>query len=479
MTIDMIEPVETDSTQPDEARSSLALVQTTLTEFDKVEAGIAELERKYKGVVYPVITAKGMREAKAARAEIREPRYAVQNTAKDAKKPLNDLKRNIDARAEYIRSRLLAIEEPIDQQITAQEEREAAEKARREQIDRERRAAIEAIRSCVTRYVMSGSAEISRAIAELEATDISAGAWGELELTAKRAITETIDALVQLGSAAIEREEAAAQAKAEAERLEAERIAREQAEAQARAHREAEEAAARAAQEEEDALVASILAMPSRIEGPRVGYVERVINTFNTIRPDWESDPRSRVRAAIETVAEQLNERLAAAREHERIASERAEIERQRAEIAERERKVREAEAAAERERQAEAQRLADEEAARVAEAERIAAEERAASEAKAAEEAAATAQPVESVSITPADYDEPPEHTVTVKWAGGYLDIHYRCGTTELTGVTTHQPTFFPADAFTDEQCEDFAEALKDELQALADAAQEDERDR
>lgn len=109
----------------DEARTAIATINTQLAEFDTVEAGIAELEKKYKDVVFPVDTPKGMREACDARAEINKPIHATEHARKAAKAPVLKLGRDIDARAAKIDTRLRALVKPIADQITAREVAEA------------------------------------------------------------------------------------------------------------------------------------------------------------------------------------------------------------------------------------------------------------------------------------------------------------------------------------------------------------------
>lgn len=122
-----IEPASVAPT--DEARTALTTIGTQLVEFDAVEAGIEELERKYKGVVFAVDTAKGMREACDARATINKPIHATEHARKAAKAPLLDLGRYIDGRARKIDGRLRALAAPVDDQIKVEERREATRKA--------------------------------------------------------------------------------------------------------------------------------------------------------------------------------------------------------------------------------------------------------------------------------------------------------------------------------------------------------------
>lgn len=117
----------------------LSLYDHAAQEMAKLEEGLTDLETRFKGVVFDVTTTKGMDEARKARQEIRQPRYDVQNIAKAKKSELAAISKKIGERAEQVISRIEAIEEPIDKQIKAEEERKAAEKAERERQEAEAR----------------------------------------------------------------------------------------------------------------------------------------------------------------------------------------------------------------------------------------------------------------------------------------------------------------------------------------------------
>lgn len=85
-------------------------VTQAVATFDATAAGIAELERQFKGVVFPVDTPKGLEDAKKARAAIREPRYEIEKVRTAAKAPILELGRSLDARAKTITAQLLALE---------------------------------------------------------------------------------------------------------------------------------------------------------------------------------------------------------------------------------------------------------------------------------------------------------------------------------------------------------------------------------
>lgn len=220
--------------------TGLTIVSDTLTEFEKVTAGLGALQQRFAGVVYDVSTGKGMDQAKADRLEVREVRYAVQGTAKKAKDTLNEQKKLIEEKAAYIVSEITKIEDPIDATIKAEEKRKADEKAAREKAERERIAAI-AVKLAAIRaqaVVLPGTKSwiIAAVIKDLLRDEPTEPAFGDLLPAAMRALDETILTLKKHHAAALEHEEQQAAARAEAQRLADERLAAEQ---KAAAEREA------------------------------------------------------------------------------------------------------------------------------------------------------------------------------------------------------------------------------------------------
>lgn len=121
-----------------EAKSKVDDAEKAVIAITETEKGIAELKEKYTGVVFEVTTTAGMDEAKKARAEIREPRYTIEHLRKDAKAPILALGRAVDSIAKDLTAQILELEEPIDQQIKAEEERKAEEKRKAEEAERNR-----------------------------------------------------------------------------------------------------------------------------------------------------------------------------------------------------------------------------------------------------------------------------------------------------------------------------------------------------
>ena len=106
-----------------EVHAKVVDVSNAVTAITDTEAGIAELAKKYKGVIYDCTDSDGMAAAKVARREIREPRYNIENLRKAAKAPVLELGRSLDQVAKDLTARILELEEPVDEQIKAEEKR--------------------------------------------------------------------------------------------------------------------------------------------------------------------------------------------------------------------------------------------------------------------------------------------------------------------------------------------------------------------
>jgi chemotaxis protein histidine kinase CheA len=228
--------------------NDLVLVEQSLAEFDAVEAGLQALEASYKGVVYDVVTTKGMAEAKEARAAIRDPRIKVEKVRKEGKAPVLALGKLIDEKAKQITARLEALEDPIDAQIKTEEARKEAERAEKARIEAERvakhQAFIDSIKGIPLVMVGKSASGIDTAIKLLAAKDCSG--CEEFTVFAERAKEAAL--LILDGMLVDAKEQEAKQAaEAEAKKAEEERLAAERkalAEAQAALKKQQEEQAA-------------------------------------------------------------------------------------------------------------------------------------------------------------------------------------------------------------------------------------------
>jgi hypothetical protein len=272
MEIEMLDAPEVREEPTAIQQTSIALVQGALTEFDKVAAGLADLKAKYGNVVYAVGTAPGMAEAKAARLDIRAPRYAVDRVLKATKEPLNAIKKELDDRAGQITAALLEIETPIHEQIRAEEDRKAAEKAERERVAAAQKLVIDNamtwIRNHAVQAVGKSAADIKELVTSLETMEVTLETFADRSGEAEQCRLMTLDVLNGLHAAVTAQEAAAAQVEAERVRLEQER------KEQAAAAQAAAEAAAKAAAEAAETAKAIADAHQARLDEQRRAFMQ-------------------------------------------------------------------------------------------------------------------------------------------------------------------------------------------------------------
>lgn len=242
-------------------------MQCQIAEYSQTEAALALLREKYS-VTFDVTTTKGMADARLARSEIKGYRVTLEKLRVEIKAPALERTRLIDAEAKRITAELLAIEEPIDQQIKAEETRKAEERVAKERAEAARVAAIQAriaeIRHCYTVAVNKTSAEITVAIEQIATMKLEPNEFDEFIPEAKAAQEETRAALIILLSQKIEAEAEQARIVAEREELarlrkqdEEQKAEQRRIEAEAKAKADSEAEAIRKAQEAETTRIAT------------------------------------------------------------------------------------------------------------------------------------------------------------------------------------------------------------------------------
>lgn len=229
----------------------LSIKDAAVAHLRAQEPAIVELAERYREVAFDMSTTKGLNAAKAARLDLRENgRFAIQRGRDATKDLLNDAKKNVEAEAE----RLIGLVKPVEDNVHAQiEVREAAikaEKAEREQRERDRKRAHEerlaALRGYVARAQGLSADRIGNIIVALEAIVIDPPAWEEFFAQANEAKDETLASLRALHARTLAAEAEAAER--ERQRIEQARIAEEQR-AEAARLKAAAEALARQQQE--------------------------------------------------------------------------------------------------------------------------------------------------------------------------------------------------------------------------------------
>lgn len=230
----------------------LVVVQTAITRMDKLSEGLKDLQQRFGGVVFDVKTSKGMAEAKSARREVAAPRIEVEKVRKEAKAPILELGRKLDAEAKRITEAIDKIEAPIAQQITAEENRIEAERQAKVRREEQRVADIQGrindMRSAVNGALRARTAgEVARILADVEKVVIDEELFAEFKDTAGLAKRESVEEITRIRDEIIAREKREAEAAAEAEKVRKDREDFER-------HRAEQEAADRARRAREDEI---------------------------------------------------------------------------------------------------------------------------------------------------------------------------------------------------------------------------------
>lgn len=322
---------------------------TTVAEYSPTEAALADLRQRYKDVVFEVATTKGMEIARKGRAEIRGYRTALEAKRVEIKAPALERCRLIDAEAKRITAELLALEEPIDALIKAEEQRKERERAEKERIEQERIKKIQDAIAGFASWVAScasnrAAAWIAREIERLEACVIDEK-YGEFVEQAEAAKADALAKIQALHAAAVEQEAEQARIKAEREELARLRAEQEKREREERARIETE----RKQRDEEERQ------RRAKIEAEERAARERIEAQEREARAKREEEDRI---AREKREAEEREARKRQAEEDARLKAERDRIEAERREVEARERKAREEAEAKEREERRLAQEL-------------------------------------------------------------------------------------------------------------------------
>lgn len=199
------------------------LTALALVEVNSIQAGLADLRQKYGDVVFDVGTTKGMDEAKKARAAVREPRYALERIRKAKIAELRAAQMDLNTHADDIEKEIRKIEDPIDRQIKAEEERkeqerQAAQKAEQERVDKIRQR-IEKMVNLPAQMISQdkSSYEVQQTLEYLSTIDLSEGDFQEFHAEALHTRNVMCEELSKLVAKVKQRElEAAAAAAARA-----------------------------------------------------------------------------------------------------------------------------------------------------------------------------------------------------------------------------------------------------------------------
>ena len=308
-------------------------VVTEIAEYSQTAAALSDLRHRFLGVAFNVSTTKGMDEAKKARQEVKGYRTALENKRKEIKAPALERCRLIDDEAKTITAALLEIEEPIDQQIKAEEARKEAEKAAKAEAERQRVAAIrtqiDTIKNHAAFAVGKSADAILKILSGVEGFEIGED-FQEFKPEAEQAKAETLDKIKALHEAQVQHEDEQARIaaeRAELTRLRAEAEAREREAAAARAEQERKDREARAEQERKDreAREAVEREQAAKLAAERAAHEAELRKQREAQEAELKAQREAQAKADAEA-------RAAREAEEKRLADERAEIARQQAE---------------------------------------------------------------------------------------------------------------------------------------------------
>lgn len=315
--------------------NDMTRVQTALSEFDRVSAGLAELEARYpKDAVYEIGTTKGMKDAIEHRAAWRDPRITVEKARKMAKAPLLALGKSVDARASWLTEKLREGEEPIDQLIKAEEARKEEERQAKINAEAGRILAIQEALAEIAQNVLIAcgkkSADILALLDQMRSTSPDQLVFQEMIEQARAAWSNGIAKLETAHKAKLwDEEQEAERARAEAERKrrqeaeDAERVRIAQAQA-AEAERLARVAAEQAAQHAAQLQVMSINAQVMGCMGKSSADIGMALDLLKAT--SYPEDAAETVLAAHEAAKVQLAAMLQISQQQEATAKQLADL---------------------------------------------------------------------------------------------------------------------------------------------------------
>lgn len=317
---------------------------TTIQEYSKTAAALADLRQRYASAVFDVTTAAGMKSAVAARAELRGYRTSLEKLRKEIKAPALARCNAIDTEAKRITMALTALEEPIDVQIKREEDRREQERQARIAAEQARvdaiQSAINGIRGAITVATGQPSAWIAEILEGVRAAELTVEQFAEFLDNAKAARADTIEALEKMLRAAEAQEAEALRIKEEREELARLRAAEEARQAAERERMAAEEAEARARRDAEDRAAAEQRAQAEAQARAEREAAEREAAAARAEQERQIAEQRAALAAEAAELRRQIEQQEAAARQ-QREEAERAERARQeQAESAERARRA-------------------------------------------------------------------------------------------------------------------------------------------
>lgn len=197
--------------------------EVIIPEYQPTQQALAELRNRYNGVIFNVATEEGMQAAIEARKTVRKYRTSLESKRKKLKAPALAYGRALDGQAKEITEALRSLEDPIDEQIKAEENRQAqlraeAERQERARIDAHRKT-IETMRAAPLQAIGQPAETVRVQLDDIQATPLDT--LEEFASEAALVRDEAVGKLHELYTHAKDSEERAAKEQAEREQREA------------------------------------------------------------------------------------------------------------------------------------------------------------------------------------------------------------------------------------------------------------------
>lgn len=182
---------------PAESQEQKSLVTV---EFKFSDAALTEMKERFKDLV--IGDSKSYEATKAARAEVRDVRYGIQNALKAGNASLRDRIKANDAEAERLINLITQVEDPLDAEVKRWEKKKADEKAERERLEQDRidkiTGMVNWMTGCVRECAGKDSDFIRQKIESLELCEVSDEAFQEFINHAKATKHESLQALASM-----------------------------------------------------------------------------------------------------------------------------------------------------------------------------------------------------------------------------------------------------------------------------------------
>lgn len=232
-------------------------IKQEIIEFDITNMAIEKLKEKYSGMKIEPGNGKQYRAVKDAISDVRSRRISVEKRRKELKADALAFGRRVDSRAKDIAELLMPIESELKDIKAVEDDRKAAEKAFKAEVEQKRVDKIRELIHGLDKYTHDlngmGSEDLKARWDEVKTTTIDIETYEEFKVEAEIDQRRVLNVLHDAYNARIEWEAEEAARQAEADRLEEQRVLQEKEAKRLQAEQDKIEADRKAEQERLDA----------------------------------------------------------------------------------------------------------------------------------------------------------------------------------------------------------------------------------